>query len=72
MLFGRIFSVSIGHKAGIANNFTYPITPAPVFLCQFDGCIKDTKDADKDNEVIQYKHWIDDEISNFNDNNNED
>ncbi|GFS32521.1 hypothetical protein TNIN_356661 [Trichonephila inaurata madagascariensis] len=29
---------------------------------------KNTKDADDDNEDIQYQHWIDDEISNFNDN----
>ncbi|GFT30679.1 uncharacterized protein TNCV_758831 [Trichonephila clavipes] len=32
----------------------------------------DTKDADEDNEDIQYQHWIDDEISIFNDDNNED
>ncbi|GFY41708.1 uncharacterized protein TNIN_279911 [Trichonephila inaurata madagascariensis] len=32
----------------------------------------DTKDADEDNKDIQYQHWIDDEISNFNDDDNED
>ncbi|GFX70268.1 uncharacterized protein TNCV_4617051 [Trichonephila clavipes] len=32
----------------------------------------ETKDADEDNENIQYQHWIDDEISNYNDKNNED
>ncbi|GFW67920.1 uncharacterized protein TNCV_3872491 [Trichonephila clavipes] len=32
----------------------------------------DTKDADEDNEDIQYQHWIDDELSIFNDDNNED
>ncbi|GFY58233.1 uncharacterized protein TNIN_74431 [Trichonephila inaurata madagascariensis] len=32
----------------------------------------DTKDADEDNEDIQYQHWIDDEISNFNDDDNGD
>ncbi|GFY68573.1 hypothetical protein TNIN_70691, partial [Trichonephila inaurata madagascariensis] len=31
-----------------------------------------TKDADEDNKDIQYQHWIDDEISNLNDDNNED
>ncbi|GFX19802.1 uncharacterized protein TNCV_1433631 [Trichonephila clavipes] len=33
---------------------------------------EDTKDADEDNEDIQYQHWIDDEILNFNDDDNED
>ncbi|GFW57465.1 uncharacterized protein TNCV_543751 [Trichonephila clavipes] len=32
----------------------------------------DTKDADEDNEDIQYQHWIDDELSIFNDDDNED
>ncbi|GFS31328.1 jerky protein homolog-like [Trichonephila inaurata madagascariensis] len=31
----------------------------------------DTKDADDDNEDTQYLHWIDDEISNFIDEDNE-
>ncbi|GFW97905.1 uncharacterized protein TNCV_1426681 [Trichonephila clavipes] len=31
----------------------------------------DTKDADEDNEDIQYQHWIDDELSIFNDDNEE-
>ncbi|GFT05308.1 uncharacterized protein TNCV_123391 [Trichonephila clavipes] len=34
---------------------------------------EDTKDTDEDNEDIQYHHhWIDDEILNFNDDDNED
>lgn len=33
---------------------------------------KETNDADDDNEDIQYQHWIDDELSNFNDDDNED
>ncbi|GFU64005.1 hypothetical protein TNCV_245821 [Trichonephila clavipes] len=32
----------------------------------------DTKDTDEDNEDIQYQHWIDDEISIFNNDDNED
>ncbi|GFW84840.1 uncharacterized protein TNCV_681281 [Trichonephila clavipes] len=32
----------------------------------------DIKDADEDNEDIQYQHWIDDELSIFNDDDNED
>ncbi|KAG8179172.1 hypothetical protein JTE90_024376 [Oedothorax gibbosus] len=33
---------------------------------------EDTKDDDNDNEYIQYQHCIDDELSNFNDEDNED
>ncbi|GFY66447.1 hypothetical protein TNIN_419531 [Trichonephila inaurata madagascariensis] len=32
----------------------------------------DTKDSDENNEGIQYQHWIDDDISNFNYDDNED
>ncbi|GFY60304.1 hypothetical protein TNIN_374611 [Trichonephila inaurata madagascariensis] len=33
---------------------------------------EDTKDADEDNKDLQYQHWINDEILNFNDDDNED
>lgn len=32
----------------------------------------ETNDSNDDNEDIQYQHWIDDELSNFNDDDNED
>ncbi|GFY45513.1 uncharacterized protein TNIN_165381 [Trichonephila inaurata madagascariensis] len=32
-----------------------------------DESEEDTKVADEDNKDIQYQHWIDDEILNFND-----
>ncbi|GFY41444.1 uncharacterized protein TNIN_77481 [Trichonephila inaurata madagascariensis] len=37
-----------------------------------DESEEDTRDADEDNKDIQYQHWTDDEILNFNDNDNED
>ncbi|GFX15651.1 uncharacterized protein TNCV_2131371 [Trichonephila clavipes] len=33
---------------------------------------EDIKDADEDNKDIQYQQWIDNEILNFNDDDNED
>ncbi|GFW37609.1 uncharacterized protein TNCV_4028051 [Trichonephila clavipes] len=44
------------------------------FVCELlqDESEVDTKDTDEDNEDIQYQNWIDDEISIFNDDDNED
>ncbi|GFY67179.1 hypothetical protein TNIN_145811 [Trichonephila inaurata madagascariensis] len=46
----------------------------PAFVSESleDESEEDTKDDEEDNEDIQYQHWIDNEISSFNDDDNED
>ncbi|PRD30886.1 UNVERIFIED_CONTAM: hypothetical protein NCL1_25057 [Trichonephila clavipes] len=46
--------------------------PASVSESLQDESEDDTRDADEDNKDIQYQHWIDNEILNFIDDDNED
>ncbi|GFT49910.1 uncharacterized protein TNCV_4175491 [Trichonephila clavipes] len=73
----------MGNKTGKYNGWTlednqhfnwFDGDQLPAFVSESfqDELEEYTKDVDEDNEDVQYHHWIDDEILNFNDGDNED